>query len=262
MDRNERPETRTRAEALLHPGDLGAALMLLSRIPAPSVLVSDRGARTAWAWPLVGALLAALSWAAGAAMLWLSLPPSLAAGGTLATGAVLTGALHEDGLADCADGFWGGHTRERRLEILHDSRIGSYGVIALVLVLGMKWIALAFLFEAGAALLSLLTVGMLSRAGMAGLMAALPFARQDGLAVHVGRPSRTTATAAALIALTGGAVALGVVGMGVALTVLASTAATAGIARKKLGGQTGDVLGASQQVAELVALLTCTALLV
>lgn len=261
MDPDTNPESGTRADGLLHWGDAGAALMLLSRISVPAALSSMRGARSAWAWPLVGAFLAALAWAAGAAALLLGLPPVLAAGFALVAGTVLTGALHEDGLADCADGFWGGGTRARRLEILRDSRIGSYGVIALVLALGMRWAALTLLFEAGHAAAALLAAGMLSRAGMAALMWRLPFAREDGLAVRVGRPPGATAAIGCLVAVAGAVLVLGNAGIGAAAAALLATAGVAALARAKLGGQTGDVLGTAQQAAEIAALLACLAFL-
>jgi adenosylcobinamide-GDP ribazoletransferase len=248
-------------EPLLHPGDPGAAVSLLTRLPSPLPAAHARGARAAWAWPLVGVLVALVAWAVGALLLWIGLPPALAAGGALGTAVMVTGALHEDGLADCADGIWGGSTRERRLEILRDSRIGSYGVVALVLVLGSRWIALAALFESGQALMALIGAAMVSRGAMAGVMAALPFAREDGLAVHVGRPSAATAGLAAAIALVGALSALGIPGLAVAALGALAACAVALVARARIGGQTGDVLGAAQQAAELVALLACVALL-
>jgi adenosylcobinamide-GDP ribazoletransferase len=258
MDPVRGPE---KAGPLLHPGDLGAAVTLLTRLPWPLPAAHARGARAAWAWPLAGALVALLAWGAGALLLWAGLPPAIAAGGALAAAIVVTGALHEDGLADCADGFWGGATRERRLEILRDSRIGSYGVVALVLVIGMRWIALAALFDAGGALAALIAVAMVSRGAMAGVMAALPFAREDGLAVHVGRPSRATAGTAGIVALVGTVLAVGFPGLAVAVLGALAAGALALLAHAKVGGQTGDVLGAAQQAAELVALLACVALL-
>ncbi|MCU4653650.1 adenosylcobinamide-GDP ribazoletransferase [Roseibacterium sp. SDUM158016] len=246
--------------ALIHPGDAGAALMLLTRLPVPGAFASDRGARAAWAWPLAGALVAALAWAAGAALEALGLPPVVAAGAALATLVVLTGGLHEDGLADCADGFWGGHTRARRMEILKDSRIGSYGVIALVLGLGMRWAAMTLLYEAYFALPAMLAAAMLSRATMAAVMGSLPFARQDGLAVHVGHPPIAAVALGVAVALGGSIVALGGAGLVPALAAGASASAVAAVARAKLGGQTGDVLGASQQAAEIAALLAVVSL--
>ncbi len=244
-----------------HPGDPGAALMLLTRLPVPQGLAADRGARSAWAWPFAGVVVAFLAWAAGAAVSAAGLPSALAAGAALGAAIAVTGALHEDGLADCADGFWGGFTPERRLEILRDSRVGSYGVIALVISLGIRWAALATLFASGGALVGLLAAGVLSRAAMAGVMSALPFARRDGLAVHTGRPARITAAASAMTALAIGTLAVGPVVVPAAVAALVAAAGTAAIARTKIGGQTGDVLGTAQQASEIAVLLTCVALL-
>lgn len=256
----DEPDAEAQATGAFHPGDVGAALMLLTRLPVASRLAADRGARSAWAWPLAGAVVAVLSWASGAALMAAGLPPVLAAGATLAVIVLVTGALHEDGLADCADGFWGGFTPERRLAILRDSRIGSYGVVALVLTLGMRWAAMATLFAAGNALAGLLAAGMLSRASMTGVMAILPFARPDGLAVHAGRPSSVATATAVAIAVTTSILALGPSALAAALAAGAAAACTAGVARAKIGGQTGDVLGAAQQVSEIAVLLTCVAL--
>lgn len=245
----------------VHPGDIGAALMLLTRLPVPRRLAADRGARCAWAWPLVGAVVAVLAWVTGAALQAAGLPPALAAGAALVTAIAVTGALHEDGLADCADGFWGGFMPQQRLAILRDSRIGSYGVIALILALGTRWAAITTLFASGGALVGLLAAGVLSRAAMAGVMSALPFARPDGLAVHTGRPTRMTAAASAMTALAIGTLAVGPVVVPAATTALLAAAGTAAIARAKIGGQTGDVLGTVQQASEIAVLLTCVALL-
>ena len=114
-------------------GDLRLALGLLTRLPLPSTPDMARGAQAAWAWPLAGlapAALAALAMALGSA---LGVLPGVAAALGLAVSVMVTGAMHEDGLADTADGLWGGWTPERRLEIMKDSRIGAYGVIALIL---------------------------------------------------------------------------------------------------------------------------------
>jgi adenosylcobinamide-GDP ribazoletransferase len=251
---------------LLHPGDPAAAAMLLSRLPVPAWATfgaagAMRGAASAWAWPLLGALVAGLAWLAGAGLIAAGLPAGLAAGVALGAAVMLTGALHEDGLADCADGLWGGATPARRLEILRDSRIGSYGVIALVFGLGLRWGALAELFAAGNVLAGWVAVAMLSRAGMGVAMRALPFARQDGLAAHVGRPGWATSVLGAGLALAAALALLGGAGLAAALAVSVGVAGVAMLARRRLGGQTGDVLGAAQQASEVLGLLTLVALL-
>lgn len=235
------------------------ALLLLTRIPVP-FRVPDRGARSAWAWPLAG--LAAGGFAAGAGWIGAAagLPDAILGGVILTILVVVTGALHEDGLADVADGFWGGFDRDRRLEIMRDSRIGSYGVIALALSLGLRWTALAALVAAGG-WAQMVAASMLSRVPMAAAMQGLAQARPDGLSHRVGRPGWVRVLLGAVVAflpglwLAGPAVcvaagAVAVVAVGIAL-----------VARDKIGGQTGDVLGAMQQVSEIAALAAFVAML-
>ena len=240
-------------------GDPGAAMALLTRLPAPGA-DHARGARAAWAWPLAGGIVAGIGALAGLGTLALGLPPAVAAGLALTAQVLATGALHEDGLADLADGLGGGRTIERRLEILRDSRIGAFGAVALVLALGLRWSLTAALLAAAPA--ALVAAGALSRAAMALVMAALSHARPDGLAAATGRPGAITATL-------GGVLALGVAGVSAGpgpafVAALGAAAAAAGIgalARARLGGQTGDVLGAVQQVAEVAALVGLVAAL-
>jgi adenosylcobinamide-GDP ribazoletransferase len=193
---------------------------------------------------------------AGAALA-LGLSPPVAAGLALGVQALATGALHEDGLADCADGFWGGRTPERRLAIMADSRLGSYGALALVLVTGLRWAAFADVLAGGALLapVALVAVGALSRWPMAALLWALPPAREGGLARLVGRPSGGVVTAGGLVALTVAAVTVG----WASLPLLALTAIAAFlwslVARAKVGGQTGDACGALQQLCDAACLV-------
>ncbi|MFN3825366.1 MAG: adenosylcobinamide-GDP ribazoletransferase [Pseudorhodobacter sp.] len=239
--------------------DLAEALRLLTRLPLPATNAPPRPA-SAWAWPLAGALVAGLSLLA--ASLALPAGPGVAAAVMLAAQAMLTGAMHEDGLADMADGFWGGWDRARRLAIMKDSQIGSYGVMALLVTGLARWSALAALLAAGE-WAAVLAVGALSRAPMAGLMATLPPAREGGLSRSVGRPSGLTACLAATSAAAAVLVLCGpVAGIAGLIAVLAVTLAVGALARAKIGGQTGDVLGASQQLTEAAALATLAAILV
>lgn len=242
--------------------DIALACALLTRLPVPvdAGFAAGRGARAAWAYPLAGGLVALISGGVAAGGLWLGLPVALAAGLAIALQVVLTGAMHEDGLADAADGLWGGWTRERRLEIMKDSRIGSYGVLAIVLVTGLRWSALATL---GPALLTALPgAALLSRGAMVVVMAALPNAREDGLSRGIGRPGAGTAALAVLIA--GGAALALCGGAAIALALAAAGAglACALIARARIGGQTGDILGATQQICETAVLALATLVLV
>ncbi len=252
MTENEAP--------LARPGDVLLAYGLLSRMPMPRTAAS-RGARAAWAYPLVGIGIGTLAALGGAVALALGLPAPLAALVTLATLVATTGAMHEDGLADTADGLWGGWTRERRLEIMRDSRIGTYGVIALVLALGARGAALWLLFEAGTgvAAVAILTAAALSRATMPALMAALPHAREDGLSKRVGAVSRATAALAIGIGALTALLLTGWGAIGAMLWAGAAAFAVGLVARRKIGGQTGDILGATQQLAEIAVLFSLVA---
>lgn len=249
---------------LIAATDVAAALGLMTRLPVPvnGALAQKRGAAAAWAWPLAGALVGGLAGLVLWASMAVGLPPL--AGGFLAvaTQVLLTGGLHEDGLADSADGLWGGWTRERRLEIMRDSRIGSYGVLALILSVGLRTAACAALPIGPLACAALIGSGAASRAAMAGVMAALPPARSDGLSAGAGRPRPATALLALAIAVCVCLIALPAgAALGVCAVCLAGVAVVAAIARAKIGGQTGDILGASQQLAEIAALLALAAAL-
>ncbi|MCA0273355.1 MAG: adenosylcobinamide-GDP ribazoletransferase [Proteobacteria bacterium] len=230
--------------------ELRLAFSLLTRLPVGSLKGEVPAmAETGWAWPIVGAAVGAVMAAVCGAALWLGLPPVMAAFLALAAGALVTGGMHEDGLADVADGFGGGRDRARKLEIMRDSRVGSYGVIALVLAIGFRAAGIAEAAEAGAAPLALIALGAASRAGLPLALALMPPARSDGLGRAAG-----AAMAPALVALLLGAVALLGFGPGAALAV-ALTMALAGLvlaalAMRQIGGQSGDVLGAMQVVTE------------
>lgn len=240
---------------LIRWGDISAGFALLTRLPLrASDAALSRGAKAAWCWPLVGAGLGGLAGIAALILLGLGLPVSLTAGFCLALTALTTGALHEDGLADTVDGFWGGWEPARRLEIMKDSHIGSYGVIALILSLGLRWMALTLLFDAGLALPALIAVGALSRAVMPALMHALPAAREGGLSRSVGRVPFDTAVLGAALGAVLGLLSLGLVALPLVLVVVACGFGIGALAQAKIGGQTGDVLGAAQQVAEIALL--------
>ncbi|WP_297769883.1 adenosylcobinamide-GDP ribazoletransferase [uncultured Roseovarius sp.] len=241
--------------ALLRLSDLPLALCLLSRLPV-TVRHFDRGAQAAWAYPLVGLLLGALAALAGLFVLWLGLPAAMAALVAVAVPIVLSGAMHEDGLADTADGLWGGWTRERRLEIMKDSHIGSYGVIALCLSLIARIIALWLLYEAGTATVAVMAGAMLSRAGMSVVMAALPHARADGLSHAQGRAPWRSVAVGTTMALGLTLMLLGPSGLATGVTAALVVLGVCLVAHNKIGGQTGDILGATQQFVEIAVLVT------
>lgn len=235
------------------------AAVLLTRLPLPRLSEHDfaTGARAVWAYPLVGLIVGGIGALVGQAALWFGLP--LLAVGALAVGAmiVVTGAMHEDGLADVADGFWGGFTPARRLEIMRDSQIGTYGMLALLMVCILRLSAVMALLGTGWA--ALIAAAVLSRGMMVPVMYALPHARDDGLSHSVGAPSAAPVGTAIVICVITALVCLGSTGLVALLAVSALTAAIALIARRKIGGQTGDVLGAIQQLCEAAVLLACAA---
>ncbi|MGO4907016.1 adenosylcobinamide-GDP ribazoletransferase [Pseudorhodobacter sp. W20_MBD10_FR17] len=237
-------------------GDISGALRLLTRLPMPA---SDRisGPRAAWAWPIAGAVIGGLAALLG--LIALPLGAGVAAALVLGAQAMMTGAMHEDGLADTADGLWGGWEPARRLEIMKDSHIGTYGVMALLVVGLVRWSAIAALLTGGM-WWGLIAVAMLSRAPMAVLMAVMPNARGKGLAQSVGQVPKAAACMAVLIGLAATA-GLGWVGLWVVVAVAAVVVALALVAWAKIGGQTGDILGASQQLAEATGLAILAACL-
>lgn len=238
--------------------DIRAALALLTRLPLGNGAITA-GARAAWAWPVAGLVPGGAGTLAAWIALGVGLPPSIAAGLAVCASIAATGALHEDGLADTADGFWGGWTRERRLEIMKDSRIGTYGVLALAIATGLRWAALAALMTAGTVAGPLVAAALLSRAAMLPVAAHLPHARRDGLSAATGRPplgAELIGVAFAAIVsalLIGPLVVVAFAAAGLSALVLAR------LGRARIGGQTGDLLGATQQVAEIAVLLTLTA---
>ena len=246
-------------DKLLDSRDVTAALGFLTRLPVrvDGDWAMGRGARSAWAYPVaglvIGAGLAAVVWLAAV----VGLPNIIAAAIGLGAITFATGALHEDGLADTADGFWGGYDRARRLEIMKDSRIGAYGVLALVLTVLVSWLAIAELAERGQ-LWALVAMPAVSRAVMPALM-RLPHARPNGVSVAVGRPPFETACLSVAI----GAVALiplGLAGLAVGILIALASGGLAALAFRKIGGQTGDVLGASQQLTQALGWLVVVAL--
>jgi adenosylcobinamide-GDP ribazoletransferase len=242
---------------LARPGDIATALALLTRLPLHANF--SRGARAAWAYPLAGLVVTALAALPTAVLLWLGVTPLLVALVFVASQVILTGAMHEDGLADSADGLWGGWDRARRLEIMKDSHIGSYGVIALILSLSARSLAVALLLGHTGWLWPLLAVAMLSRATMPALMAALPHARDTGLSHAQGRAPADTATLAAALGLCAALLLTGLPGLGLAILAALTASAAAAIAKAKIGGQTGDILGATQQITEIALLVALTA---
>ncbi|MBF0130820.1 MAG: adenosylcobinamide-GDP ribazoletransferase [Alphaproteobacteria bacterium] len=243
--------------------DLHFAASFLTRLPLPALpRVADGGlTRAMRLFPLIGLLIGLVGGGVYAGAVWLGLPPSLAALVSVAATAGLTGGLHEDGLADTADGFGAPVGRVRKMEIMRDSRIGAFGVLALVFSVGLRAGAIAALADPHAVLPALAVAGALSRAAMPLTMRLCDPARRDGLGASAGHADDESAFISTVIAV-GSAIALALIAFrpapavsSVALTFAAVAAVTA-MARVQIGGYTGDVLGAVGQAVEAVVLLT------
>ncbi|MFN3522471.1 MAG: adenosylcobinamide-GDP ribazoletransferase [Phenylobacterium sp.] len=240
------------------------AVQFLTRLPTPPLRDFDPAwiSRSARYFPLVGQMVGALSAAVllACAQVWSGAVPALLA---LAAGVLLTGGFHEDGLADTADGLGGGTSPQRRLEIMKDSRLGTYGALALVLALGLKAAALAGLapLSAAAALLAGHGAG---RAAAVLAMGALPYVARGEAAKWKPAPETLKAWEIALaVALAAWPLALlapAAAGLGLALGA-AFALVPALAARRLIGGYTGDVLGAVEQAFEVGFLLGVAAAL-
>jgi len=240
--------------------DLRLALRFLTRLPVdPADWHPGDLGRAAWAFPLIGVLVGLLGGVAYAVGRGIGLTPILAA--IAATGAMVwvTGGLHEDGLADMADALGGGN-REKRLDIMRDPHIGSYGVIALVLLLSARVFAVAGIGATGAALGALVIAAAAGRAAIAVPLALLGPARPDGLGAEAGRPSWEWLAMALGLLVLATVMEQRWTGAAAVLLAFAAAALVALVANAKFGGQTGDVLGAAEQLAEVTALAALVAL--
>ncbi len=238
------------------------ALQFFTRVPIPQWV----GFEPAWLhhasryFPLVGSVVAiacALVYLA-AAQLW---PAPVAVLLSTAAGIYLTGAFHEDGFADMCDGFGGGLTRERVMEIMKDSRIGTYGTVGAGLLLALKCMLLSMMAPAGA-VAALLLAHPLSRLAASALIWKLDYARDEGKAKPLAQEMTSAefaigATCAAIPAFMLGA--LGALSwLAIAASVVAAAAAALWLGAKyvrRIGGYTGDCLGAVQQVSEVMVYL-------
>jgi adenosylcobinamide-GDP ribazoletransferase len=246
--------------------DTARAVGFLSRLPVPDGYFDGKSpgiAESARAFSLAGVVVAVPAGLVLFVLLVLGLAPLFACSIAVACLVVTTGALHEDGLADCADGFWGGRDRDSILKIMKDSNIGAYGTLALVLVVLLRVSGLTAIAAGSSALtasLALLAVAAISRAAMVWHWHRLPAAKADGVAASVGWPDGDSmvfavVSAAVLLAVLG--YAAGGVGGVFSVFLLCAIVCTgfSRIARNKIGGHTGDSIGATQLVCEIAALL-------
>ncbi len=247
---------------LISHWDILLALVLLTRLPIPRLPEDafDRQGLAAWAFPSAGFVVGALACAAGWVGSAWGLPPLACAIILVAVLILCTGAMHEDGLADTTDGFWGGFDPARRLEIMKDSHIGTYGVLALILSQALRVALIAPLLATGA-FGGILTACILSRAMMPILMTALPNARNAGLSHSVGAPLSSTTGIGAAFALAMALILIGAPAFKALIVAALVTFAIGLVARSKIRGQTGDVLGATQVMTELAILIALAAAL-
>lgn len=236
-----------------------AGVAFLTRIPAGKSTAFDTAdvARSSAWFPVIGLLLGAL-YALAAALLKSHLPLAVVAVLLVILDALLTGALHLDGLADTADGFGGGKSPDDVLHIMRDHAIGSYGGLALVALVAFKVTAYAALLTSNNWLPALILTPALGRWSMLPLTATLPYARPSASVIQgMGKQSLFWGSVPILISLLiAQIVTKSLRTTFAAAAVIAVTAIFGLYCRRRIGGITGDTLGANLQLAECVALLT------
>lgn len=259
----EEPVLRGEAEAFAE--DFKASTAFLTRLPADWLALEGARPefrRAARAFPLVGALVGAVGGLTLVIATWLHIPMLVTAALAVMAMMIFTGGLHEDGLADTIDGFGGGATPERKLEIMDDSRIGTFGVSAVVFSILIRVGLLLSLLPHGAFRTGIVLVAAeaVSRATMVRFWQELPAARLTGLAHETGPPDQQASVTALVI---GAVLAVVLVwpAMGFAsamLGILLAAVATyifARLSHREIGGRTGDTLGACQQIAAVAFLV-------
>lgn len=251
--------------------DLLVALRFCTRLPVPALPFETApygplNGSSVRMLPLAGAVIGLCAAAVLAVAAKFGMPPPLPALLALCALIGVTGALHEDGLADCADGFGGGATPEQRLDIMRDSRLGTFGALALILALALRGASLAAIAtqSLGLAACVLIATAATSRGLALMPLRLLPPARAEGLGQGSAVASANTLTIAAvsaailaLLPLFAGASLMRII---VALLIsIAGAASVTLMARRAIGGQTGDVAGAAQQIAEICSYLVFAA---
>jgi adenosylcobinamide-GDP ribazoletransferase len=236
--------------------DLVSAFGLLTRLPLPRATAASSTGASVWAWPVVGLVVGAIG-AAGYALAWRSgLSPMLGGLVAVVAMAVATGGFHEDGLADTADGMGGGASAEARLLIMKDSRIGSFGALALIASVGLRVGAVAELAEPRLVAPALILAAVLGRAAMPGVALLSAPARRGGLGAALGAlERRRVAIGWGIAVLACLALERPHLGLEAIFVTLLAAAAMAGLGTRSLGGYTGDTLGAAEQLTECAVLL-------
>jgi adenosylcobinamide-GDP ribazoletransferase len=243
--------------------DIRIAVSLSTILPVGPGRPVDSGevAQASWALPVAGLVVGLAGAAAYAVARAVGLPTDPAAALALAATILVTGAIHEDGLADTADGLGGGRSPEQKLEIMRDSRIGTYGACALIVSMILRWSALATISEPASVASALLVAHVVARAPLPLFMWLIPPARSDGLSAGAGQPPPQSAIIAVVLGILCFVIGFGTGKAIVGLILLSIGVSIWGfIATRQIGGQTGDILGALEQVGEIVVLLMAAAL--
>jgi adenosylcobinamide-GDP ribazoletransferase len=241
--------------------DLRTAVAFLTRLPMPHPqgAVPANFIRAQRLFPLVGAGIGGAVGLVYLGMRATGVPDLAAAALVLGASALLTGALHEDGLADVGDGFGGGRDRDSKLEIMRDSRFGTYGALILMVSFVARLSALAALSN-GVVAQSLIAAHAPARGVLPAVSMSLPYARKDGRAATAGRPDSATAATAAALALLIALLSLPrVEALVAALAAVAIAIGMSWLAQRQIGGQTGDVLDGAEQVGETAILVLLAA---
>ena len=242
--------------------DIRIALSLSTILPVGPAKPLDKGeiAQASWALPVAGVVVGLFGAVVYAIARRIGLPSDPAAVLALAATILVTGAIHEDGLADTADGLGGGKSRDEKLEIMRDSRLGTYGACALVLSLLVRWSVLANITEPASVTPALVVAHVAARAQLPVFMWLVPPARSDGLSAGAGQASAQSALIAAAIGFLGLVFGLGLghAIMGLLLLSLVGLG-WAWLTTRQVGGQTGDILGALEQIGEVAILLMALA---
>jgi adenosylcobinamide-GDP ribazoletransferase len=244
--------------------DLKIGVAFCTRLPLThsKPTAGEDVARASWAFPIAGVLVGST----GALIYWtafrLGLHAAPAAALALAATLIATGGLHEDGLADTADGFGGGKDAAHKREIMRDSRIGTYGACALIISLVLRWSAVTAIADPLSVMMALIAAHASARAALPIFMRFVPQARSDGLSARAGQPPPTSIAVAALLGILALGLALGPIAALVGLFLVTSADVfLAWLCMRQIGGQTGDVIGAVEQINEILILLACVALL-
>ena len=230
--------------------ELQVAFMLLTRIPVgnPKTHV-PKLTDALWAFPVVGYVVGGTIAAFYLLISQMILSSVAAAIFGVIAGLLCTGAIHEDGLADCADGFGGGQNQEKKLAIMRDSAIGVYGTLALILVIGLRVFILSSLPTMFELVLPIIMCAVISRFVMVGYLYFLPAVRQEGLGNQASINNINSLFLAAIISLPAIFVC-NLVSYYVIITILVAALLWGIIAKYQIGGQTGDVCGAGQILCE------------